>query len=114
MDYFGSLYARSSVKRVVESMSDSAQKQQMRLSSLVEGISLFAARVDSHLQKLKIQRFGEVGEIVNPHLMEVLEVVDVEAGEPGTVNRLIRPGYRIGELVLKSAQVVAVSRKRSG
>lgn len=105
-------YARSAVKKVAASMIESVHKQQSRLKSVAEGVALYASRVESHLSKMKIERFGEVGETVNPHLMEVIEVVPSESGAPGTVARLVRPGYRIGELVIKTAQVVAVARAR--
>ena len=52
-----------------------------------------------------IERYGKVGEKLNHSLHEVVEEQDDVAGEPNTVVRILRYGYRSGDRVLRSAQV---------
>ena len=55
------------------------------------------------LEKHGIDAFGEVGEPFDAKLHEAIE--ESGDGEPGTITRVIRRGYRIGERVIRPAQV---------
>jgi molecular chaperone GrpE len=53
-----------------------------------------------------IERFGKVGEAYDPHLHEAAGEAEDVAGEPGSIVRILRYGYRIGERVVRPAQVI--------
>lgn len=61
------------------------------------------------LKKHGIERFGRVGDALDHALHEVAEVRDDVAGEPDTVARILRYGYRTKERVLRPAHVVLKS-----
>ena len=56
-----------------------------------------------------IERIGRVGDAFDPALYEAVEEREDIAGEPGTVARIVRYGYRAGEKVLRPAQIVLKS-----
>src|SRR3989344_493595 len=58
------------------------------------------------LRQHGIERYGKIGDAFDPVLYEAVEERDDIAGEPGTVARIIRYGYRTGGRVLRPAQIV--------
>lgn len=61
------------------------------------------------LSRNGIERFGRVGEPFDPYRHEAVEERDDMPGEPGSILRVLRYGYRAGERVLRPAQVVIKS-----
>ncbi|OGG79168.1 nucleotide exchange factor GrpE [Candidatus Kaiserbacteria bacterium RIFCSPLOWO2_01_FULL_54_13] len=57
------------------------------------------------LKRHGIERFGKVGEKLDHTLHEVVEERDDIAGEPSTVVRILRYGYKTKDRVLRPAQV---------
>lgn len=53
-----------------------------------------------------VERYGKVGDVFDHVLHEAVEERDDAAGEPGTIIRMLRAGYRAGERVLRAAQVI--------
>ena len=63
------------------------------------------------LSRNGVERYGKVGEMVDHNLHEtVQEMVDV-AGEPHSIVRILRHGYRVGNKILRPAQVVIKSSR---
>ncbi len=58
------------------------------------------------LSKNGVERFGTVGEMLNPYLHEAVQEVAEGAGESGSVVKILRYGYKAGEHVLRPAQVI--------
>ncbi len=58
------------------------------------------------LSKNGIERFGKVGEMLNPYMHEAVQEVDDVAGESGSIIKIMRYGYKAGEHVLRPAQVI--------
>ncbi len=84
--------------RRIEEIIDATQ-------SLGEGYQLTASRLEGALQQWGIERIGQAGEMFDPVLMSVVEVVE-SADEPaGTVLEVYRGGYMMGDQVLATAQV---------
>ena len=54
------------------------------------------------LQKIGVERFGKAGEEFSPHMHEAL----AKEGEGETVLKIKRSGYKIGETIIRPAQVV--------
>jgi molecular chaperone GrpE len=57
------------------------------------------------LSRHGVTRFGKVGERFDHALHEVVQELDDVAGEPGTIVRIARYGYRSGENVIRPAHV---------
>ncbi|MFA7309974.1 MAG: nucleotide exchange factor GrpE [Candidatus Paceibacterota bacterium] len=58
------------------------------------------------LRRHGIERFGRIGEAYDPRLHDAVEERDDIAGEPGSIVRILRFGYKSGERVIRPAQVV--------
>lgn len=56
-----------------------------------------------------VTRFGKVGEQFSPHLHEAVQEMADVAGEPGSIVRVLRSGYRMGERIIRPAQVIVKS-----
>jgi molecular chaperone GrpE len=60
----------------------------------------------SALSSNGVERYGKVGEIYDPYTHDVAEEKDDVPGEPGSVFKILRYGYKAGDKVLRAAQVV--------
>lgn len=58
------------------------------------------------LRRNGVERYGKIGDALNPHLHEAVQEVDDVAGESGTIVRILRYGYKAGERVIRPAQVI--------
>ena len=58
------------------------------------------------LRKNGVTRFGKPGEIFDPKHEEALQEVEDGDGESHTVLKVIRHGYKMGERVIRPAQVI--------
>jgi molecular chaperone GrpE len=58
------------------------------------------------LSRHGIERFGKVGEMVDHARDEIVQEMDDVAGESGEIVRVLRFGYRLGERVIRPAQVI--------
>ncbi|GAA1571407.1 hypothetical protein GCM10009827_111600 [Dactylosporangium maewongense] len=76
--------------------------------TIVEGVEGVREQALAVLAGFGFASFGEVGEPFDPVRHEAAEVVRDSDAPPGTVVRVLRPGYGDGERLLRPA-VVAVS-----
>lgn len=51
------------------------------------------------------------GKIFDPHLHHVTEMVETEEHPPGTIIKVLRPGYLSGDVVVRAADVVVAKCK---
>lgn len=58
------------------------------------------------LRRNGFERFGKVGEQYDPHMHDAVQELDDVAGDPGSIVRILRYGYRAGERVIRPAQVI--------
>lgn len=58
------------------------------------------------LAKSGVSRYGRVGELFNPAIHEIVAEEKDGAAKPHTITRVARSGYKIGDRVLRPAQVV--------
>jgi molecular chaperone GrpE len=52
------------------------------------------------------ERYGKIGEMFDPRLHDAVQELSDVAGEPGSIVRILRFGYRAGERVIRPAQVI--------
>lgn len=76
------------------------------LRNLVEGVRLSLGVLHRRVAELGAQRIQVVGRPFDPHVAEAVDTVPIaDAALDGVVMQEIRPGYRIGERVLRPARV---------
>lgn len=89
-----------------------ACQQQAPGAELTEGVSLLLRQVSDQLGKLGIQPIATSGARFDPHTMEALMTSEVDEDQDGTVIEEIRPGYMLGDHVVRPAGVrVGVARQ---
>jgi molecular chaperone GrpE len=72
----------------------------------VQGILLLSRRLQSVLEQLGVQQVGKAGEPFNPRLHEAMSTESREDVPEGNIVQVTRPGYVIGERVIRPAQVI--------
>ncbi len=80
--------------------------------NLVEGMSLIIKQLEDRLAKLGIEPIVTSDQRFDPGSMEALMTSEVDKDQDGLVVQEIRPGYRLGDQVVRPAGVrVGVSRR---
>lgn len=82
-------------------------------SSVVAGIEAVHEHALQAISRLGYERFGEAGERFDPRRHEALSATVAGELEPGTVARVVRPGYARREVVIRPAAVVVAQRPAS-
>ncbi|HET6440414.1 MAG TPA: nucleotide exchange factor GrpE [Anaeromyxobacter sp.] len=73
---------------------------------LVEGVRLSLAAIHKRIAELGAERMVLAGQPFDPRLAEAVDTVAVgDAAQDGFVIQEVRPGYRIGDRVLRPARV---------
>jgi molecular chaperone GrpE len=75
--------------------------------TLAKGVSLVAEKLVTTLRGLGLERLEPNGASFDPALHEAVQQIPADSdGDEATVERTLRPGYRLGERVLRPAMVV--------
>ncbi len=72
----------------------------------VQGILLVARRLTSVLEQLGVRQVGKAGEKFDPRWHEALTMQPQSDMPEGTILQVTRPGYALGERVIRPAQVI--------
>ncbi|HVB72759.1 MAG TPA: nucleotide exchange factor GrpE [Ktedonobacteraceae bacterium] len=72
----------------------------------VQGIFLVGKRLASTLEQMGVRQIGQVGEMFDPHLHEALMTRAGTGAPAGTIVQVTRPGYALGERIIRPAQVI--------
>lgn len=76
------------------------------LATLAEGVRLSLATLHKRISDLGAQRFATAGTPFDPLVAEAVDTVAVaDEAQDGLVVQEVRPGYRIGDRVLRPARV---------
>lgn len=87
-------------------LSAAGEDVQGELRSLVEGVRLSLDVLYRRIAAVGAERIPVVGQPFDPHVAEAVDTVPIADGElDGVVLQEIRPGYRIGDRVLRPARV---------
>jgi len=77
-----------------------------RDASFVEGFSQIQKRFKDFLKKQGINEIKtEKGKIFDPNFEEVIEAVEDEEKEEGTILEIVQKGYKYGDKVIRAARV---------
>ncbi|HKR50091.1 MAG TPA: nucleotide exchange factor GrpE [Pseudonocardiaceae bacterium] len=80
-------------------------------STIIEGVRAVREQALAVLANLGFSRQDEVGVPFDPTRHEVVNVVDDSEAEPGTVVRVLRPGYGTPERQLRPGAVTVAGRR---
>jgi molecular chaperone GrpE len=95
--------------RALEAVDDKLRHDEA-LKGLIDGVDLTAKELASVLERHGIKQIDPMGEKFDPNLHQAMfELEDAEA-EPGTVVKVLRTGYTIGDRLLRPA-MVGVAKK---
>ena len=92
------------LRRALESVPE-----KLASHSWAAGVALAARRLTAALQEMGVQQIGNVGEKFDPHKHEALMMEQSSDQPEGTILQVYRPGYLLGERVLRPAQVVVAA-----
>ncbi len=92
---------------------DRALRTQDPTSEIAAGLRAVMAQMEAILERQGVERIGAPGDRFDPALHEAVAVRDDDSVRDRTVVDVARSGYRIGDRVLRPAQVV-VSRRGEG
>lgn len=80
---------------------------------LDDGLKAVADQLEAAVSRQGLVRYGQVGEAFDPNLHEALSHLGTEADiEVTTIKVVARAGYKIGDRVLRAAQVLVVDPER--
>jgi molecular chaperone GrpE len=81
--------------------------------ALLAGVDLVRKNLLAALEKHGVVRVPALGEPFDPSRHEAVAMVDAEGKAPNTVVAEHRPGYMIGDRLLRPAMVVVVSKPKA-
>lgn len=80
-------------------------------SAIIEGVRAVRDQALAVLASLGFSRYDEVGVPFDPARHEVVNVVEDSEAEPGTVVRVLRPGYGTAQRQLRPGAVTVTGRR---
>ena len=87
---------------------ETARKQEAD-AAVLEGFSLVLDQFTALLERFKVKPVEAVGAVFDPHLHEALTHMPSDEVAEGICMNEVRKGYRLGEKLLRAAQVVVSS-----
>ncbi len=99
------LESADDLERALAAVS-SSEVQGRSMENLVQGVRLSLAALHKRIAELGAERISVAGQPFDPRLAEAVDTVPVaDPEQDGAVVQEIRPGYRIGDRVLRPARV---------
>ncbi len=100
------LESADDLERALAAVTIAGESQAEALRNLAEGVRLSLVTLHKRIADLGAVRIPVQGQPFDPHLAEAVDTVAVgDAAQDGMVLHEVRPGYRIGERVLRPARV---------
>ena len=94
------------IRRALDAVSPEArQGAQAAITALIDGIELTERELLKALEKNGVRRFAPQGEKFDPNLHQAIFEVPDASVPAGHVVQVVKPGYMIGERVLRPAMV---------
>jgi molecular chaperone GrpE len=100
------LESADDLERALAAVSGAGGGRGDALANLVEGVRLSLAALHKRIAGLGAQRMSVTGQPFDPRVAEAIDTVAVaDESQDGLVLQEIRPGYRIGDRILRPARV---------
>ncbi len=91
--------------QVFEFAQMAATEAEKTPGALAEGVKMLVREFDRAITDQGIHPFGTTGDAFDPNLHEATGEADVPGIQPGHISGVMRPGYKLGERVLRYAKV---------
>ena len=102
----GLLDAADDLERALAAVANAGESHGGALRNLVDGVRLSLGGLHKRIADLGAQRIPVLGEPFDPHVAEAVDTVAVgDVAQDGRVVQEVRPGWRIGDRVLRPARV---------
>ena len=85
-----------------------SSNQVQTITALLEGMQFLLTKLERVMADYQLSRIECQGQPIDPHCMNVVDVVDRPSLQAGTVVDEVRSGYRRGDKVFRVAHVIAV------
>jgi molecular chaperone GrpE len=100
------LEAADDLERALAAVSGAGEAGGEALRNLTEGVRLSLGALHKRIADLGAERLEVVGRPFDPHLAEAIDTAAVaDESQDGIVLQEVRPGYRIGDRILRPARV---------
>ncbi len=100
------LEAADDLERALAAVSGAGEAGGDALRSLVDGVRLSLGSLHKRIAELGAERITVAGQRFDPHVAEAVDTIAVgDAAQDGVVLQEVRPGYRIGDRILRPARV---------
>ena len=97
------------IVEVLDTIDRAREHSEVSGQPLDEGLKAVADQLERAVTGRGLTRFGEPGEVFDPSLHEALSHLGEDADvEVTTVKQVVKAGYRIGDRVVRAAQVLVV------
>jgi molecular chaperone GrpE len=93
------------LKRALDAESSVEGSESDEFRHFLSGVDLISKQLSGVLEALGVKAVPSVGEKFNPHVHEAVVTEATEEYEPDTVIQEIRPGYRLGDKLIRPALV---------
>jgi molecular chaperone GrpE len=100
------LDASDDLDRALAAVTGAGETGDEAVRGLVEGVRLSLGTLQKRIAELGAERIPVVGEPFDPRVAEAVDTVSVaDEAQDGMVLHEVRPGYRVGDRVLRPARV---------
>lgn len=93
------------MERAIASVPDEARKVDGALKTLIQGVELTEKGMLQALEKHGVKKLVPLGERFDPNFHEALFELPDPSVPPGTIAKIVEPGYSIGSRPLRPAKV---------
>ena len=90
----------------IDSLDWALQSPVDSVDELKTGVRLVRQQLQSALEKLGVSSINSKGEAFDPRFHEAVDVVECAGSAPNTVVEELRPGYKLGDRLLRPAMVL--------
>ena len=99
------LAVADNLHRALASVPAEAVAGNEQLKTLLDGVEMTEKEFQSVFARHNIERIEPIGKRLDPHVHEALFEIPDESVPAGTVVRVLQVGYRLGERLIRPAQV---------
>jgi molecular chaperone GrpE len=100
------------LQRAVRAVPQQELARNSHMRGLVKGISAISTEMLESLEKAGVQRIPDIGEKYDPKLHAAKYEMEDPSVEEGTICQVDSPGYMLGDVVIREAEV-GVARPRT-
>ncbi|HCB94405.1 nucleotide exchange factor GrpE [Ruminococcus sp. YE282] len=87
-----------SVRMALENLKDASPE-------IIKGVELISNQLDKSFEKLKIESYGEIGDVFDPNIHNAISKIDSDELDKNTISQVFQKGYKIGDKIVRHAMV---------